>query len=59
MYAHTALIKVKPEFREDFLKAMAINARGTISEPRCLRFDVHQDVANPCLFHLHEVFLLN
>ena len=58
MYAHTAIIKVKTEFRDIFLKAMEINARGAIcNEPRCLRFDVYRDSENLNIFHLHEVYL--
>ena len=57
MYAHTATLKVKIEYREVFLRAMAINAKGSINESNCLRFDVYQDYLDPQCFHLHEVYV--
>lgn len=58
MYSHTATIKVKTECRELFLKAMAINAKGSIcDESTCLRFDVFQDFSDENVFYLHEAYI--
>ena len=58
MYSHTATIKVKNEYKELFLSAMAINAQGSIcDEPTCLRFDVFQDFSDENTFYLHEAYL--
>ncbi len=49
-------VHVKPEHREDFLKASLENARNTVEEPGNLRFDVLQQIDDPNRFLLYEVY---
>lgn len=49
-------VHVKPENREDFLRASLENARHTIQEPGNLRFDVNQQADDPNRFVLYEVY---
>ena len=57
MYAIFVSIKIKPERREDFLKAIEIDARGSREdEPGCMRFDVLQDSTDPDQYYFYEVY---
>jgi len=57
MHAIFVTIKVKPERREDFIKALLEDAKGSVEkEPGCLRFDVLQDKADPNTLYLYEVY---
>jgi (4S)-4-hydroxy-5-phosphonooxypentane-2,3-dione isomerase len=57
MYAIFVTIKVKPGFAEQFKAASLGDAQGAVrDEPGCLRFDMHQDVADPQTFYLYEVY---
>ncbi len=57
MFALVVSLRVKPERREEFLRAAEEDSRGSREdEPGCLRFDVHQQVANPTRFLLHEIY---
>lgn len=57
MYAIFVPIKIKPERRDDFLKAIEIDARGSREdEPGCLRFDVLQDSTDPDQYYFYEVY---
>lgn len=49
-------IEVKPEFIDDFLKAVERNHEATRREPGNIRFDVLQAADNPARFVLYEVF---
>jgi quinol monooxygenase YgiN len=50
-------VKMKPERRDAFMKAMLEDARGSVTnEPGCLRFDVIQDESDPNTIHLYEVY---
>ena len=49
-------VHVKPEYRDDFIRATLENARGTVEEPGNLRFDVIQQVDDPNRFVLYEVY---
>jgi len=49
-------IRVKPEFREQFIKASRENHLGTRSEPGNLRFDVLQTADDADRFMLYEVY---
>lgn len=56
MYVACVHVCVKPENREDFLRASLENARNTIHEPGNLRFDVLQQADDPNRFLLYEVY---
>jgi len=47
---------VKPEFREDFIKATLDNAHNTRKEPANIRFDVLQCADDPNKFFLYEAY---
>ena len=49
-------VHVKPENRDDFIRATLENARNTIEEPGNLRFDVIQSLDDPNRFVLYEVY---
>ena len=49
-------VEVKPEFIDDFVKAVQRNHDGTRREPGNIRFDVLQAVDKPWQFVLYEVF---
>jgi (4S)-4-hydroxy-5-phosphonooxypentane-2,3-dione isomerase len=49
-------IRVKPEFLEEFKAASIENARNSLMEPGIARFDVLQQVDDPCHFELIEVY---
>ena len=55
---HVALVHVhvKPEHAGDFLAASCENARNSIQEPGCLRFDVNQSAEDANYFVLYEVY---
>lgn len=51
-------IRVKPEYREQFLEQMMADAHGSEkNEPGCLMFNVVRDSADPDVIHLFEVYL--
>jgi len=47
---------VKPEFIEKFKSISIENARNSLNEPGVVRFDVIQQVNDPCRFELIEVY---
>lgn len=50
-------IRVKPEYREQFLEQMWADAIGSEkNEPGCLMFNIVQDGADPNVLHLFEVY---
>ena len=43
---------------DDFIEALRLDALGSVQEePGCLRFDFHQNLANPAELYLYEVFV--
>ena len=56
MYVVAVTVFVKPEKRDDFLRATLDNARNTRSEPGNVRFDVLQAEDEPTRFLLYEVY---
>jgi len=53
-----APLPVKPERVSDFIDAVKLDALGSVrNEPGCLRFDVYQNVENPCELYLYEVYV--
>jgi autoinducer 2-degrading protein len=47
---------VKPEHIERFLDAVETNARASLEEPGCLRFDVLQHPEGPHHIWLYEIY---
>jgi autoinducer 2-degrading protein len=57
MIAVWVSVKVKPEHKEDFLKAIEEDSRGSREdEPGCFRFDVLQDAEDPNRYYFYEVY---
>jgi quinol monooxygenase YgiN len=57
MFAMWVSVRVKPQRREDFLRAIEEDARGSREdEPGCLRFDVLQDGDDPDHYYFYEVY---
>jgi quinol monooxygenase YgiN len=48
--------QVKPEFVEAFREACLENARNSVQEPGCARFDVLQQQDDPTRFVLYEAY---
>jgi len=49
-------VHVKPEAVEAFKAATTRNARNSVEEPGCLRFDVQQSADDPSRFVLVEIY---
>lgn len=49
-------VEVKPEYIQDFIVETSKNHVNSIQETGNLRFDVLQDVENPCKFVLYEAY---
>lgn len=57
MFAIWVSVHVKPERKDEFLKAIEEDARGSREdEPGCMRFDVLQDAADPDHYYFYEVY---
>ncbi len=57
MLIHTAHLKCRPDIVEAFRDRLLRHARTTLEcEPGCRRFDVHQEMRDPTLFFLFEVY---
>lgn len=56
MYVIFNIIRVKEEHLEEFLKGVHKHARNSNSEPGCVRYEVLQDVVEPHVVCLYEVF---
>lgn len=57
MFALIVSVTIKPERREEFLRAIAEDSRGSREdEPGCRRFDVLQDTADPNHYFFYEVY---
>jgi autoinducer 2-degrading protein len=50
-------VEVKPEYIQDFIVETSKNHVNSIQETGNLRFDVLQDVENPCKFVLYEAYI--
>ncbi len=54
---HTAHLRVRAEVLDQFRARITRHARTSLErEPGCHRFDVHQDINDPTLFFLFEVY---
>ena len=57
MFTVLVALAVRPERLDEFAEGIRVNARASLrDEPGCLRFDVHQQVADPTRFLLHEIY---
>jgi len=57
MHVVLVVVKVRPEMREAFERAVLHNARESVANDRgCLRFDVSQGKDDPTRWILHEVY---
>ena len=57
MLALLVKVRVKPEGRERFLKAIEADALGSErDEPGCLRFNVLHDAADANVYYFYEVY---
>lgn len=56
MFTVIVTMDVVPERRDEFVAGLQANVRSTLSEPGCLRFDVHCRVEDPNRFVLYELY---
>jgi (4S)-4-hydroxy-5-phosphonooxypentane-2,3-dione isomerase len=57
MLAMWVKVRIKPDGRERFLKAIEVDAVGSErDEPGCLRFNVLQDSQDPDVYYFYEVY---
>ncbi len=57
MYAIVVGLEIKPEHRQDFIKAALRDGHdSSISEPGTRRFELLQDESNPNRFYLGEAY---
>lgn len=56
MYVIVSAHRILPEHVSDYLEKVKLHARNSGSEPGCVRYEVLQDEADPCVFCLYEVF---
>jgi autoinducer 2-degrading protein len=47
---------IKPELREEFLKVINNNQRGSRAEPLCLQYDYGESITTPNSFYFHEQY---
>ena len=57
MLAMWVKVRVKPQERERFLKAIEVDALGSEKdEPGCMRFNVLQDAQDQNVYYFYEVY---
>ena len=57
MLALIVSLRIKPDRRDEFLRAIEEDGRGSREdEPGCLRFDVLQDAADPNHYFFYEIY---
>ncbi len=57
MLAMWVKVRVKPQERERFLKAIEVDALGSErDEPGCMRFNVLRDRQDPNVYYFYEVY---
>jgi len=57
MLAMLVKVRIKPDQRERFLKAIEVDVLGSErDEPGCLRFNVLQDAQDPNVYLFYEVY---
>lgn len=52
----TVIIKSKPECREELKSVLKNLVDSSTKEAACLRYDLHQNVEDPNVFILHELW---
>lgn len=58
MIAKWVKVRIKPEKRDEFLKAIEVDALGSErDEPGCARFNVLQDMADDNVYYFYEVYV--
>ena len=50
-------VHVKPEFMGEFMDATIANHLASVKEPGNLRFDLIQQVNDPCRFMIYEAYI--
>jgi (4S)-4-hydroxy-5-phosphonooxypentane-2,3-dione isomerase len=57
MIAMWVKVRIKPDMREKFLKAIEVDALGSErDEPGCLRFNVLQDEKDANVYYFYEIY---
>jgi quinol monooxygenase YgiN len=57
MIAKWVKVRIKPELRDEFLKAIEVDALGSEQdEPGCARFNVLQDMEDENVYYFYEVY---
>jgi (4S)-4-hydroxy-5-phosphonooxypentane-2,3-dione isomerase len=56
MYTVVGFTKVLPDHVDDYIESMRICAEKTNREPGCIRYEVMQDVEDPTIMCLFQVF---
>jgi autoinducer 2-degrading protein len=57
MLALWVKVRIKPDKRDQFLKAIEVDALGSEGdEPGCLRFNVLQDQEDPNVYYFYEAY---
>ena len=57
MIAMWIKVRVKPDFREEFLRAIELDAlQSERDEPGCARFNVLQDISDENVYYFYEVY---
>jgi len=57
MTATCVYVHVKPEFIGEFIHATTTNHLESVKEPGNLRFDLIQQVNDPCRFMIYEAYI--
>lgn len=58
MFTVLGALAVRRERLDEFVEGIRATAQASLrDEPGCLRFDVHQEVADPTRFLLHEIYV--
>jgi len=55
----TVIIKSKPEYREELKVILVDLTKNSKKEAACLQYDLHQNMQDPNVFILHEVWKNN
>src|SRR6266550_2375675 len=56
MYTSVSFHKILPERLDDYIVNMRVCAEKSNQEPGCIRYEVMQDVADPTMMCLFQVF---
>jgi autoinducer 2-degrading protein len=57
MYSVVSFHKILPEHLDDYITNMRVCAEKTWQEPGCIRYEVMQDVDDPTMMCLSQIFL--